>query len=81
MLIHTGHNCAALSLWSGFAGARLQCRRSPPGSASPHEDTFTWKIEGLVLFFETVFDYRRQYFNDPPGKKVRIMKYRRVATQ
>jgi hypothetical protein len=44
-------------------------------------DTLTWKIEGSVLVFETVFDYRRQYFNDPPGKKVRIMKYRRVAAQ
>jgi len=44
-------------------------------------DTLTWKIEGSVLVFETVFDYRRQYYNDPPGKKVRIMKYRRAAAQ
>ena len=42
-------------------------------------DTLTWRVEGSILVFETVFDYRRQYFGHPAGKDLRIIRYRRVA--
>ncbi len=42
-------------------------------------DTFTWRLDGSILVFETIFDYKHQYYSHPPGKDVRIMKYRRVA--
>ena len=41
-------------------------------------DTFTWRLDGSILVFETIFDYKHQYYSHPPGKDVRIMKYRRV---
>ncbi len=42
-------------------------------------DTFSWRIEGSVLVFETVFDYRTPNYGHPVGKLVRIMEYRRVT--
>ncbi len=42
-------------------------------------DTFTWRIEGATLVFETTFNYKAQYGNHPPGTEFRIMKYRRVT--
>jgi len=41
-------------------------------------DTFTWRLDGSILVFVTVFDYRRAYGNHGPGRDQRIMKYRRV---
>ncbi len=40
-------------------------------------DTFTYRIDGSTLIFETLFDTRRPYGGDPVGKKLRIWKYRR----
>jgi hypothetical protein len=42
-------------------------------------DTFTWRVEGSTLVFETIFDYRHPYSNHQPGKDVRVMSYRRIA--
>jgi beta-lactam-binding protein with PASTA domain len=42
-------------------------------------DTFTCKVEGDLLLFETKFAYKRPYGGHPPGTDVRIFKYRRVA--
>jgi hypothetical protein len=42
-------------------------------------DTFTWKLEGGTLVFETVFNFRNSYHGHPPGKEIRIMKYRRIS--
>jgi hypothetical protein len=44
-------------------------------------DTFTWRVEGSNLVFETTFDYKAPYGGHPVGKVIRIMKYRRVAPQ
>ena len=41
-------------------------------------DTFTWRLEGSDLVFETIFDYRHEYFNHPTGRSVRVMRYERV---
>jgi TIR domain/PASTA domain len=41
-------------------------------------DTLTWRLDGAILVFETIFDYRRAYGNHGPGRDLRIMKYRRV---
>jgi hypothetical protein len=42
-------------------------------------DTFTCRVEGSTLMYETIFDYRHQYYNHPPGRDVRVMSYRRIA--
>ena len=42
-------------------------------------DTFTWKVEGSTLVFESVFDYKTANYHHPLGKVVRIMVYRRVS--
>jgi beta-lactam-binding protein with PASTA domain len=42
-------------------------------------DTLTCRIDGSNLVYETVFEYRHQYFNHPPGREVRVMTYRRVG--
>jgi class 3 adenylate cyclase len=42
-------------------------------------DTFSWRIEGSMLVFETVFDYTTPNYGHPVGKLVRIMEYRRVT--
>lgn len=55
------------------------------GHKVPSEDqadltvTFTWKVEGSTLVFETVSDYKTANYRHPPGKVVRIMLYRRVS--
>jgi hypothetical protein len=41
-------------------------------------DTFTWRIEGSVLVFETTFQYKHTYGNHPPGTDFRVMKYRLI---
>ena len=40
-------------------------------------DTFTYRIDGNTLVFQTLFDTRKPYGGDPVGKKLRIWKYRR----
>ena len=42
-------------------------------------DTFTWRLEGSILVFETIFNYRNPYYNHPRGTDLRIMKYRRIS--
>jgi hypothetical protein len=41
-------------------------------------DTFNWSIKGDELVFRTVFDTRHPYFNQPVGKVLRVMRYRRA---
>lgn len=42
-------------------------------------DTFTWKVKGSTLVFETVSYYKTAYYGHPPGKEVRTMEYRHLA--
>jgi len=41
-------------------------------------DTFTWSLDGPILVFKTIFDYRHPYYNHAPGRELRVMKYRRI---
>src|SRR5262249_5195735 len=42
-------------------------------------DTLKWRIEGLILVFETTFEYKHTYGNHAPGTISRVMKYRRIG--
>lgn len=42
-------------------------------------DTFTWSLDGPILVFKTIFDYKHRYYNHAPGRDLRVMKYRRVG--
>jgi beta-lactam-binding protein with PASTA domain len=42
-------------------------------------NTFTWRVKGSTLIFETTFDYKRPYYGHPLVKDLRIMKYHRIA--
>jgi beta-lactam-binding protein with PASTA domain len=42
-------------------------------------NAFTWRIKDSNLIFETISVYQRQYGSHPPGKDLRIIKYRRIA--
>jgi hypothetical protein len=41
-------------------------------------DTFTWRLEGPILVWETTFNYKVPYRNHPIGTDLRIMRYRRA---
>ncbi|HKM86720.1 MAG TPA: toll/interleukin-1 receptor domain-containing protein [Terriglobales bacterium] len=42
-------------------------------------DTFTWRLDGSILVWETTFNYTAPYGGHPIGTDLRIMRYRRVA--
>jgi hypothetical protein len=43
-------------------------------------DTFTWRLEGPVLVWETTFNYKAPYRNHPIGTDLRVIRYRRSVT-
>jgi len=44
-------------------------------------DTFTWRLEGTYLVGETTFHYKVPIDGRAPWTDVRVLKYRRVATE
>jgi hypothetical protein len=44
-------------------------------------DTFTWRLEGPVLVWETTFNYKVPSPKHPMGTDLRILRYRRVNQQ
>jgi hypothetical protein len=64
--------------YQSFAAGAGQGHTVGTASEADLVDTLEWRLDGQSLVFQTVFDYRRTYGGHPPGKDLRIMKYRRV---